>query len=423
MYKIVGDIKNSFITYLEELNPINTSLKKPLSKAIIFSSKEILQENNRVKILENYNISNFIGIANPTDQACQYLWKLLQPSNPPLYTELKSLELYGVQKIGGNIEQFSFLQPSYPDNFTLEDKNISNKSRAENFIKMISEIIDKTIIKPNLLENDGGDPVNLFNQAQLYTDRVQYCLPVKNSNNQPVNCYYQIISKGQAVWVKDASNNEYDYYFIIQYSVFSPNPGYVANDSNNQGWYVNWYNLNVYPTNFLGNNAILMAQNSPGTTQGSTTASTSISETTGISIGFFGETGTANFDHSVTIGKSESFSIPDVSISNNSNSKGNNAQWDFNMPYVSDALSQPVLMARNTFQPITMMLWQADPTTVRTNSDHSKDVFSISFDFNLQYVYTYINDDGRKDSTYRPTTQTRSFKLPCPPKAAPPPSI
>ena len=423
MYEIIGNIENTFLTYLEELNPIDTSLKKSLKKTVVFSSKEILQENNKKKILENYNISNFIGIANPTDQACEYLWQLLQPSCAPLYPSLQGLELYGIHKINDNIEQFSFLQPTYPDNFTLEDKNISNKSRAANFIETISKNINMGVIKPNLLRDDGGDPVNLFNQAQLYTDRIQYCLPVKDTNNQIVNCYYQVISKGQAVWVKDASNNEYDYYFIIQYFVFSPNPGYVANDSNNQGWYVNWYNLNVYPTNFLGNNAILMAQNSPGTTQGSTTVSSSVSETTGISVGFFGESGTANFDHSVTIGKSESFSIPDVSISNNSNSKGNNAQWDFNMPYVADGLSQPVLMARSTFQPITMMLWQADPNTVRTNSDHTKDTFSISFDFNLQYVYTYVNDDGRQDSTYRPKIQTRSFKLPCPPKADPPPSI
>ena len=45
----------------------------------------------------------------------------------------------------------------------------------------------------------------------------------------------------------------------------------------------------------------------------------------------------------------------------------------------------------------------------------SKKGFNMLYEFNLQYVYTYISDGERKDSTYKPDATSDSFNIPFPP--------
>lgn len=338
-------------------------------------------------------------------------------------------DLYGLIKTATGIEQLVIQPPVLPPEAA--HVAVDHDDRAAALVAVLAKIDATSSKVPAHGPRVGaaavgdGDPIDLFNQGIQYTNRVQWCLPVLNHAKTPVNCYFQLILKAQAVWVKDAGGNEYDYYFLIQYGVFSPGPGYISNDSNNQGWYVTYYETNAYPTDYLGNADMFMAQNSPGTTQGETTVSTSISTTTGISIGFFGETGTANFSESVSIGSSTSYQIPDVSVVNQSNTQGNNANWQFEMPYVAGdlALGQPVNMSVSSFQPVNMMLWQAGNSIrnaiMAATPSGSTPTISFTTEFSMQYVYTYVQG-SRQDSTYKPSVQTTVFTVPVPPKQNPP---
>jgi len=372
-------------------------------------------------IQSDFASGKFIGISGADAQKAAQLRSLLGIGDRLGAVDVDGTEVFGLKKAGRSVEQIVIPRPVLPAG--VAEDTLDGAHRAAEAIKMIESVEQPTVAARAAV--GGGDPVDLFNQAHQYTSKVQWCLPVTNSSKQAINCYYQLISKAQAVWVKDAAGSTYDYYFLIQYGVFAPGPGYIEDTTARQGWYVTYYNLNAYPKDYLGNSGILMAQNSPGTTQGQENVTSSISETTGISIGFFGDQGTANINASVTIGTSKSYSIPDVKVANSSNSQGNNAEWSFEIPYVEGTLSfsAPVTMATNTFQPVNMMLWQADDT-IRQDIEKKtkpKDTAAIGFktDFSMQYVYSY-HDDGPQYDTYQPTPQSISFSVPLPPQQKPP---
>lgn len=409
MVQLIGNMSDSEFNYLSKADRGDGIFIDVVS---LNSGK---YDNN---IKKTYDQGYYVGVINPTQDACDKLWSIIDNHLETPKSSIENTAVFGyIKTTGNNFEQVSFQKPVLPN----EDINFNQEDYANEILESIAVQHAKlTEKKPILTEvGGGGDPVSLYNYAHQYVFRKQYCYPVSKGKST-VNCYYQIVTRAQAVWVQEqeGASEFYDYYFVEQFLVLSPSPGYFANDTYNEGWYVNWYNINLYPKDYSGNSKVYMVQNAPGTTQSASTVTSSISETTGFSVGFFGDQGTASFSHSVNIGHSQSFSIPDVTVKNLSNSTGNNAQWDFIMPYVSDSggeiTSTPVEMSVSTFQPITMALWQVK-TSVDGNDGKSKKGFNMLYEFNLQYVYTYISDGERKDSTYKPDATSDSFNIPFPP--------
>ncbi|MGQ0801285.1 MAG: hypothetical protein ACT4NL_14400 [Pseudomarimonas sp.] len=373
------------------------------------------------------------GVTRPTRATAEALGAAVGVTVAALSdADLSGVELYCLRRVDGRVEQVIVRSP-----VTQGAIDVDHGQWATDVLSAITKslaparsLLQAAVVglpngsvtaAANAAPGD-GDPVDLFNQANQYTSRVIWTASVLDNNQQPLNCVFQLVTIGQAVWVKDASGHEYDYYFLVHYGVFSPNPGYFVNGSMAQGWYVTYYNLKTYPQDFLGNADMLMAQNSPGTTQGATTVSASVSRTTGISIGFFGDQLTATYSDSVTIGTSESYSIPDVTVVNGSNSQGNEAQWSFEMPYISgtDSLSAPVLMATSTFQPVCMMLWQASPSIRTAVAKASSPGVVFATELSIQFVYTYENGGSRQDLPYQPPVLKTTFPIPLPPTQKPP---
>ncbi|BAU28541.1 hypothetical protein DFP93_105227 [Aneurinibacillus soli] len=154
-----------------------------------------------------------------------------------------------------------------------------------------------------------------------------------------------------------------DFFAIEQRFSLNPNKMYKHNVDDDTlgyviaGYFAIDYTIETTSHNFPNNpNDFPLLSNSPDTTVGSTTYTTSLSHTFSGSIGVFGDQLTATASDSYTVTNSTSVNIPDITVENLSMDQGNNAKWAFLFNNNDDR--PPTLSSTSMFQPVVTTMWE-----------------------------------------------------------------
>lgn len=127
----------------------------------------------------------------------------------------------------------------------------------------------------------------------------------------------------------------------------------------------------------------VLASSTPDTTESATTFTVGMSDTWSGSVGFFGADGTGSVSDSVSVSHSQSVTIPDVAVTNQSNSP--TAQFDFLIAFGSG--SAPAI-ATTTFQ-ATVMVYYKIPDSGQTKWGRNEtpgDNNAAVFQFECLYI-------------------------------------
>lgn len=174
-----------------------------------------------------------------------------------------------------------------------------------------------------------------------------------------------------------------DYYLVSQSAQLNPSVKWKK-----QGGHVSWPTIYTAKqegqmrTYKLANNWIYqqeqggavipakLVKSSPENANGSTSVTSGFSWNMGGSLGFSGLGGTGSLSGGVSFSESQSFSISDCTVENNSSDDGKagHAEWIYRMAdpsngethfYYSDLNDAP-LLARSNFQPVNRWIWEVD---------------------------------------------------------------
>ena len=219
-------------------------------------------------------------------------------------------------------------------------------------------------------------------------------IPFKIQSDQgPLDGQATIV--GLSVSSKTAENSESISEFYVVEQVFNINPSqmYQLNDDV-KGYYLTDITIETFPVNYENQPYILpLLSNSPSTTIGSTTYTTSTSYSFGGSIGVMGDQLTASASGSYTVSHSTSVNISDVSVENNSLTKGNNAVWKFtfnNNPMGFSDGNAPTAASITNFQPTVNSMWElknANITSQGTPVFKTRITMNFIKEFTLRHVF------------------------------------
>jgi hypothetical protein len=169
--------------------------------------------------------------------------------------------------------------------------------------------------------------------------------------------------------------------FLITRLIFNPN-------TQPQGYQrvVSSYDICVRPTRKTG---CRLEQTQPGTTETATTFTCSVSASLSGNIGYFGPTGTGGLSGSIDYSRSESFTIPDLTVFNHSRSDEDrlDLRVRFQCPHFDatniGAAPKPVQIAN--IEPIIAGVWKIE------FDEQPPDTFQMSVDISVAYWDLYIS--------------------------------
>jgi len=166
----------------------------------------------------------------------------------------------------------------------------------------------------------------------------------------------------------------------------------ARDDKYGRGHFQNSINIKLEPTN---NSRVTTYETSPKNVNGETTYTSSSSFTVGVDI-----SENPGFNASYTIGSSESTTIKDFTLTNNSS--GSTGEWDFQMTKsknsIWDMFSQPFMekatvkslptLAKSNLQPVCTGVWM-----VNEDSGTFNQTVNYYVAWNVQYYYCWVTGD------------------------------
>ncbi len=353
------------------------------------------------------------------------------------------VEFFGIKRESDGIRQVTIYAPPEVYSFNIEKEHINadgskqianmdvgtvrmypskawSKERVAAILKHIDRIHKKSL---TMTADVTDEEKNLATLAEAFKDQRLYPVGVLNFKKKRLTNYFQITSFAYSC---HSENDGSDWYYVYQIGQFSPSNGFFRNAKRQRAWYVDNYKMDAWPADYPNDTAVSMIKNSPSTTTGSRTAVSSVSYSISGNVSYSDKGKQASVSGGMSISKSLSISIPDLSIYNKSVDRVNNAHWEFVIPKVSgrddgclNDLNSVVPIAHNTFQPQNQWIWRADPKTRNKGR-----AFRVTTSFAVELVNTYIGAcnifgcncdvDHQKYNPF-PKGARRTFSVPFPP--------
>lgn len=281
--------------------------------------------------------------------------------------------------------------PKYVASNTADDSEITD-AIMKDLLQWVSESQNRDAVHlERLNSSDIGDVSanHLTSLASKFVDTFGWYVGTPKANSLVVNTFaYSCYTPA----------DQFNWFLIEQYCVFSASNQYTTNTSTQQGWYAQIYGVNAYVDGYEGQGQVSnvnLIQSSPSTTTGSKTVTSGVS---------YSLSGTVSYSKSgggggsatggMTISNSTSVDIPDVTVQNDVNDV-NNANWKYIMPTCKgvddgcvNSINTPALVSISTFEPRNQWIWQVSDT-VRSAEPNGLPLKTI---LSNRLINTWMND-------------------------------
>ncbi|HEY2324904.1 MAG TPA: hypothetical protein VGJ82_18735 [Thermoanaerobaculia bacterium] len=188
-------------------------------------------------------------------------------------------------------------------------------------------------------------------------------------------------------------NTGESWFYIQNFWVMAAANAYVKSGDQQNYWYADNYSMNTWPTDYQSDPAsVSTIQSSPVTTTGSTTTTSGVSYNVGGTVGYQDGGVVGSVSGGMSIDNSTTINIPDVSVSNNTNSSGNNANWSFSMPRCTgiddgcvNSMTEPKAVSISTFQPLNQWIMRV--------ADYAySDFLDLTIQLNSEWCNSYMGE-------------------------------
>src|ERR1043166_6056613 len=262
---------------------------------------------------------------------------------------------------------------------------------------------------------EAGDEHELTSLASAYVTQFFYYFGNPGQVNQ-----YQVSSFVYSCYQKNTGES---WFYVQNFWIMAAANSYVKSGDQQNYWYADSYSMNSWPSNYLNNPAAVSTiQSSPVTTTGSTTTTSGVSYNVGGSVGYEDGGVVGSVSGGMTIENSTTIEIPDVSVTNNTNNSGNNANWSFTMPRCTgiddgcvNSMTEPKTVSISTFQPLTQWI-------MRVANYANAAQLDLTIQLNMEWCNSYMGECNIfgcncdiDTQTWNPTIGAVTYSVPFPP--------
>lgn len=239
----------------------------------------------------------------------------------------------------------------------------------------------RRVLLPRTGRREDEPPNKLTELARSFVDTFSWTstvsLPFSLGGRRTYTNHYQVTTYVYSCYSADDTSS---WFFFEQHWVLNASNSFVVDTDKVRMYYVTGYGMNAVPAGFSGDTASVgLLASSPGTTEGGTAVTSSVSFGINGTVGFEGKAGAGSVTGGMTVSSAETFEIPDVSVQNLSAATQNNASWKYSIPKATliqtgacdNTLNPAKLVSRSTFQPVNQWLWKVGPREERFSADLS----------------------------------------------------
>lgn len=184
---------------------------------------------------------------------------------------------------------------------------------------------------------------------------------VMDVNYTFLDAHYQI---SHFIYSCHEINSGFDWFLVQQWCVFSGKGAVTDTGNRHKGKYMDEIELDAWVTGYENQPAMVrMIKSGPETANDQTTVTSGVSWTLGGEVALDGP----KVIGGLTIESSQTFTISDCTVYNQSNDRQNNAHWLYKFRrcdvtgFWQDHLTNPPNLAVTTFQPINQWIWKMAP--------------------------------------------------------------